>query len=211
MTPHRKTGNFNSMPVGIRTAKDDTLVRPVHCLLIAVLLLLPATARPDVLEASGTGNVEGLAGHWRPVESSRHLLDSKLASRGQAGFRISIDKKLGDSHRKATDAYYEQYAAFLKKNGHVAVASGYIRFDHGGESEIVISSKGGSQYLWYGVVTGGNPRIFLGRGSNESSVATLAVEWAAWCSDSPIDVDRDYATVIYRRVDRTGVPPRRPK
>ena len=172
---------------------------------IATMLIVAAPVLgTDVVESTSTGNIQALAGKWKPVESSHHFLDSKLVSSGEIGLEITIDKQLGDSHRKASDTYYEQYSAFLKNNGHTAVASGYIKFDYGSESEFVISTKDGSLYLWYGIVTGGNPRIFIGRGSDEASTSTLAVEWASWCSDSPVDLDRDFATVIYERADQVA-------
>lgn len=63
----------------------------------------------------------------------------------------------------------------------------------------MISRKDGSLYLGYGIVNGGNPRIFLGRGSDNASVDTLVIEWTSSCSDSPVDLNRDFATVIYER------------
>ncbi len=177
---------------------------------IAAMFILAATSLgADVVESTATGNVQALAGKWKPVKSSHLLLDSKLVASGETGFEIAIDKQLGDSHRKTSAKYYEQYSAFLKNNGHTAVASGYIKFDYGGEGDLVISTKNGSLYLWYGIVTGGNPRIFIGRGSDEDSAITVAVEWASWCSDSPVDLDRDFATVIYERADRVTPRPRR--
>ena len=176
---------------------------------IAMMLISAATSLgADVVESTATGNVQALSGKWTPVKSSHHLLDSKLVSSGKTGIELAIDKKLGESHRKTSDTYYEQYSAFLKNNGHTAVASGYIKFDYGGEGELVISTKSGSLYLWYGIVTGGNPRIFIGRGSDEASASTMAVEWASWCSDSPVDLNSDFATVIYERVENKTAPGR---
>ena len=166
---------------------------------IAMILIAASSALgSDVTESTAIGNVQALAGKWKPVDSSRHLLDSKLRS-NETGFTISLDKKLGDSHRKTSANYFDDYSLFLRKNGHAAVASGFIKFEFGAESEFVISTKNGSLYLWYGIVTGGNPRIFIGRGSDEAS-STLVVEWASWCSDSPVDSNREFATVVYERV-----------
>ena len=180
-----------------------------RCVIATMLIVIPTAAIPEVVESSATGNVQALAGKWKPGESFRHLIDSKLVSSGETGFEISIDRKLGDSHRKTSGTYFQDYSAFLKNNGHSAVASGNIKFDHGAEAEIVISSKDGSLYLWYGIVTGGNPRIFIGRGSDEASAETLVVEWASWCTESPVDVEREFATVIYERTDENDTRPRR--
>ena len=157
------------------------------------------SATSDVDEASATGNVQALSGKWKAVESSHHLLDERLVATGDTGFEIAVDKQLGESHRRTSETYYGQYTAFLEKNGHAAIASGTIKFDCGGQSEFVIAEKDGSLYLWYGVVTGGNPRIFLGRGSDDASVESIAIEWASWCSDSPVELNRDFATVAYER------------
>lgn len=173
----------------------------VFYVIAIALTVAPTALGTDVVESTATGNVQALAGKWKPVDSSRHLLDSKLLSSGETGFTITLDKKQGDSYRKTSATYYDDYEKFLGENGHAAVASGYIKFDYGGESEFVISSKNGSLYLWYGIVTGGNPRIFIGRGSDKASSA-LAVEWASWCSNSPVDLERDFATIVYERVAR---------
>ena len=161
---------------------------------------------PKVLESPTTDNVHAMAGKWRPVESCHHLLDADLVSSRTVGFEISIDKQLGDSHRKSSGSgtYYDNYADFLKRNGHKPVASGYIKFDYDLDSEHIITRKDGSLYLWYGIVSVGNPRIFLGRGPDKHSVETLVMEWDSWCGGSPVDLKRDFATVIYERVDRNA-------
>ena len=166
---------------------------------VSSIILRAAVFRVEISEVSGAGNLAALAGKWKPVDGSLNLLDEDLVSSGDTGLEISIDEKLGDSHRKASKDYYEQYSAFLLENGHTPMATGFIRFDYGGEGEIVISRKEGSLYLWHGVVTGGNPRIFPGMGAEKDAVETLVIEWAHWCSYSPVDNDRDFATVIYKR------------
>ncbi len=177
-------------------------------IIVATLISAATSLGADVCESTATGNIQAVAGKWKAGKSSHHLLDSKLVSSGETGFEIAIDKQLGASHRMTSDTHYEQYSAFLQANGHTAVASGHIKFDYGGEGELVISTKNGSLYLWYGIVTGGNPRIFVGRGSDEASASTLAVEWASWCSDSPVDLDSDFATIIYERVENKTTPGR---
>ncbi|MCS7468744.1 hypothetical protein NZK35_18985 [Stieleria sp. ICT_E10.1] len=157
------------------------------------------SANPDVDEASTTNNIQGLTGKWQATEESRHLLDSKLVEANQTGFVIAIDKQFGESYRKTSDTYENQYREFLEQKGHSAVVSGIIRFDYGGESELMISRKDGHLYLWYGVVAGGNPRIFLRGGADTTSVDSLAIEWTSSCSDSPLDLDTDYAMVVYQR------------
>jgi hypothetical protein len=165
------------------------------------LTAAPVAFRPDAVEFTSTSKMQALAGKWTPVDSSRKLLDSDLLSSGKTGFTISLDKKLGDSHRSVSGSYYDDYTQFLRKNGHNAIASGRINFDCGTDSEFVISTKNGSLYLWYGIVTGGNPRIFIGRGSDEAS-CILAVEWASWCSNSPVSLEKDFATIVYERVSK---------
>lgn len=161
----------------------------------------------DVVESSSTGNLEAIAGNWRPIEQCHHLLDEKLVAQDKLGFQITVDEKLGDSHRQAKlhekdrDSYYDTYAAFLEKNGHLPVATGFIKFDYGSGGEYVISQKDGSLYLWYGVVMIDNPRIFVGRGSKALSAETFVIEWASRCSESPVELERDFASVIYERVD----------
>lgn len=88
----------------------------------------------------------------------------------------------------------------MKAHGYAPVASGSIKFDHGSEAELLITIKNGSLYLWFGILTGGNPRIFLGRGSDESSVRTLVVEWSRVSTDSPVNFDEEeFATIVYER------------
>lgn len=145
------------------------------------------------------------------MKSSHDLLDKQLVSSGRTGFEIVIDKQPGDSHRKMSGNYYEQYVSMLESKGHAAVASGHIKFDCGGESELVLSTKNGSLYLWYGMITGGNPRIFVGRGPSQSSASILAVEWTSWCSNSPVDLENDFATVIYERVENSKTRTCEPK
>jgi hypothetical protein len=161
------------------------------------------SAKPDVDEASTTNNIQGLTGKWQATEESRHLLDSKLVEANQTGFVIAIDKQFGDSYRKTSDTYENQYREFLEQRGHSAVVSGTIKFDYGGESELMISRKDGGLYLWYGVVTGGNPRIFLLPGADMTSVESLAIQWTSSCSDSPLDSDTDSAKVVYQRLRPT--------
>ena len=48
---------------------------------IAMILIAASSALgSDVTESTAIGNVQALAGKWKPVDSSRHLLDSKLRS-----------------------------------------------------------------------------------------------------------------------------------
>ena len=150
---------------------------------------------PKVFEASSTTNIAAIAGRWQALSVSNNALDPKLVSAGRVGFSISIDDKLGHSHKK----HFEHYARFLKEHGHHPLASGVVKFDWGGEATHVVTSKQGSLYLWYGPVFGGNLRIFLGRGSNASSVDLLTIEWAEWCGHSRIDADREWATIVYKR------------
>lgn len=160
-------------------------------------------AEPDVGEISSTDNIQALTGKWEATEASHHLLDSKLVEANQTGFVIAIDKQFGESYRKTSDTYENQYREFLEQKGHAAVASGTIKFDYGGESEMMIARKDGELYLWYGVVTGGNPRIFLRLGADKTSVDSLAVQWTSSCSDSPLDLDTDSAEVFYQRPNST--------
>ncbi|MEW4491015.1 M56 family metallopeptidase [Thalassoglobus sp. JC818] len=160
-------------------------------------------AQPDVDETSTTDNTEALSGKWQATQESHHLLDSKLVEANQTGFVIAIDKRFGESYRKTSDTYENQYREFLEQKGHAAVVSGTIKFDYGGESELMISSKDGDLYLWYGVVTGGNPRIFLHSGADKTSVDSLAIQWTSSCSDSPLDSDTDSAEVVYQRLRPT--------
>ncbi|MEZ6088423.1 MAG: hypothetical protein R3C05_10430 [Pirellulaceae bacterium] len=162
-------------------------------------------AKPDVDQASMADNLQALTGKWKATEASHHLLESKLVEANETGFEITIDKQLGESYRRTSDTYENQYKAFLKKKGHAAVASGTIKFDYGGESELMISRKGGSFFLWYGVVNGGNPRIVLHAGADKSSLDSFAIEWTSLCSDSPVDLDRESATVVYQRPHKTTV------
>lgn len=168
------------------------------CLMAATVIFAATALGADGFESTAAGNVRALAGEWKPVKSSLHLLDSKLVRSSQTGFSIAIDKHLGDSHRKVSDTYYEQYTAYLTDKGQTPVGSGLIKFDHGAESEFIISTGEGSLYLWYGVVNGGNPRIFIGRGS-DTATSTLVIEWNSSCSDSPACLNQDFATVIYER------------
>ena len=185
----------------------------MNAIIFVGLAAMQAAPTPKVLEATATDNVQAIAGKWKPVESCHHLLDADLVSSRKIGFEISIDKKLGDSHRESSGSgtYYDNYSAFLKRNGHEPVATGYIKFDYDLDGEHIITKKDGSLYLWYGIVTVGNPRIFLGRGPDKQSVETLVVEWASWCGGSPVDLDRDFATVMYERVDRNATLPLRIK
>lgn len=178
---------------------------------LSLFVLLTVCSRADAVEfveASSTGNLRALAGTWKPVEHFHHLLDSELVSRDEIGFEISIDDHLGDSHRKAKvsgksrERYYPDYAAFLKEKGHEPIATGFVRFDDGAECEHVITKKAGSLYLWYGVVFINNPRIFIGRGADVNSAETVVVEWTSSCSDTPVKLERDFATIVYKRVDR---------
>ena len=173
---------------------------------VAVMTVLKATTVISVGESSSTGNVQALAGQWRPIEYCQQLLDPDLVLKRQDGFEITIDEQLGDSHRKAAtaDGYYDNYVAFIKKNGHKPVASGFIKFDSGGEGELLISQKDGSLYLWYGVAFIDNPRIFIGRGLTAQSAETFVIEWTASCSESPVALEREFATVVYERVDRVS-------
>ncbi|MFG0287928.1 MAG: hypothetical protein ACF8CQ_07140, partial [Rhodopirellula sp. JB044] len=157
------------------------------------------SAKLDVDETSTTENIQALTGKWQATQESHHLLDSKLVEANQTGFVIAIDKQFGETYRKASNAYENQYREFLEQKGHAAVVSGTIKFDYGGESELMISRKDGVLYLWYGVVTGGNPRIFLRGEAGKTSVDSLAIQWTSSCSDSPLDLDRDSAEVVYQR------------
>jgi hypothetical protein len=174
------------------------------CLVIIIDSCLVAAAFIDVVESSSTGNLQSLAGKWKVAEHSQHLLDPELVSKRKTGFAISIDKELGDSHRKESrqDKHYDKYSAFLKENGHEPVATGFIRFDYGGEGALVITQKDGSLYLWSGVVHVDNPRVFIGRGKEKDSAGTFVIEWASWCSESPVGRDRHFATVVYERDKR---------
>jgi len=73
----------------------------------------------------------------------------------------------------------------------------------------VITQKDGSLYLWYGVVTMDNPRIFIGRGSEEHSAETLVMEWTSRCSENPAELDRSFATIIHERANRSATRPRK--
>ncbi|KAA5547248.1 M48 family metalloprotease [Roseiconus nitratireducens] len=157
------------------------------------------SAKPHVDETSTTDSFQALTGKWEATEASHHLLDSKLVEANQTGFAIAIDKQFGESYRKTSDTYENQYREFLEQKGHAAVVSGTIKFDYGGESELMIARKDGELYLWYGVVTGGNPRIFLRGGADRTSVDSLAIQWTSSCSDSPLDLDTDSAGVVYQR------------
>ena len=173
------------------------------CAFITLTMVLQATGFSDGPKSSSS-NVRALAGKWAPLEACHHFLDEELVSQGKLGFEITIDQELGDSHRKAAKSkhlakYYDNYAAFLKKKGHEPVASGYITFDYGDEGEFVMSTKGGSLYLWYGVVFVDSPCLFIGRGSKADSAETVVLEWTSEYSSSPADPDRDFATVIYER------------
>lgn len=174
------------------------------CVFITLTMVLQATGFSDGPKSSSS-NVQALAGVWAPLETCHQLLDEELVSQGKLGFEITIDQEFGDSHRKAAAKskhlakYYDNYAAFLKKKGHEPVPSGYITFDYGDEGEFVISKKGGSLYLWYGVVFVDSPRLFIGRGSKADSAETVVLEWTSEYSSSPADPDRDFATVIYER------------
>jgi len=170
-----------------------------------VLTALPnVTAQDDAIAgASTTGNLQQLAGTWKATESSHRILDSQLVSSNKTGFTISIDKVLGEAHRRSSlpKHYLDDLSAYLKKHGYTPVASGTIRFDHGSEGEHLITTKGGSLYLWFGIFSGGNPRIFLGRGPDESSVKTLVVEWRDLSTDSPVTFTEQerFATIVYER------------
>ncbi|WP_182870925.1 M56 family metallopeptidase [Rhodopirellula sp. JC639] len=157
------------------------------------------SGKPDVDETPTIDNIQALAGKWEATEASHHLLDSKLVEANQTGFAIAIDKQFGESYRKTSDTYKNQYREFLEQKGHAAVVSGTIKFDCGGESELMISRKDGGLCLWYGVVTGGNPRIFLHGGADKTSIDSLAIQWTSACSDSPLDLEGDSALVFYRR------------
>ena len=94
----------------------------------------------------------------------------------------------------------------LKKHGYTPVASGTIKFDHGSEGEHLITKKDGSLYLWLGILSDGNPRIFHGRGRDESSVKTLVVEWSDSSNDTPVDFNGEerFATIVYERAVRNA-------
>ena len=98
-------------------------------------------------ETSTTDNIQSLTGKWQATEESHHLLDSKLVEANQTGFVIAIDKQFGESYRKTSDTYENQYREFLEQKGHVAVVSGTIKFDYGGESELMISRNDGAWSL----------------------------------------------------------------
>lgn len=172
--------------------------------LAAALTILHSVTAQDVAipAASTTGNLQKLTGTWKPTKSSHPLLDSDLVSSNQTGFTISIDKVLGETYRRSSlpKQYLDDLSADLKAHGYAPVASGSIKFDHGSEAELLITIKNGSLYLWFGILSGGNPRIFLGRGSDESSVRTLVVEWSRVSTDSPVNFDEEeFATIVYER------------
>ncbi|QEF97917.1 hypothetical protein Mal15_19630 [Stieleria maiorica] len=172
--------------------------------------LLCLTTMIDAGETTLNKIIHTIAGKWRPVESCQHLLDSELVSRHQTGFEISIDKSLGDSHRKTSGSgtYYKAWATALHDSGHELIATGHLRFDDGSEIDHLISRSKGSLYLTYGVVTGGSTRIFLGRGPNEESLEAIVVEWTQHSIGTPIDLERDFATVMYERVNLPAAPHR---
>ena len=105
-----------------------------------------------------------------------------------------------------SDTYYNAWATSLKDGGHELVATGHLKFDDGVEVEHVISKSDGSLYLSCGVVTSGSTRIFLGRGPDEESFEAMVVEWTQHSIGTPIDLEREFATVMYERVNPPATP-----
>lgn len=174
------------------------------------LTFLCGTTINVALEPALPDNLRVIAGTWRPAESFKHLLDSELVSSRQTGFEISIDKRLGDSHRRTSgsDTYFNAWAIPLRDDGHELIATGHLKFGDGSEVDHLISKRDGSLYLTCGVVTGGSTRIFLGRGPVEESFEAMIVEWTQHSIGAPIDLERAFATVMYERVSRPAAPVR---
>jgi hypothetical protein len=150
---------------------------------------------------TSVANIQAAGGRWQAAEMSHQLLDPEIVSSGRTGFEIVVDKKIGASHRRTSgsDEYYSIFAKFLRDGGYEPLATGRMKTDLGDEAEFIISKKDGSLFLWHGIVTGANARIFLGWNTDKSSVDVFVVEWTESCPLSPLDVQYEYGTVIYKR------------
>ncbi|MCA9140156.1 MAG: serine/threonine protein kinase [Planctomycetales bacterium] len=162
-----------------------------------------------ISESAGSQKLTGqLSGRWYPPEELFHYLDQSLLP-DKAGFEITIDKNLGDSHRRLSDDYYQTYSAGLAESGHVPVATGQIRFDHGSEAAFIVTEKDNQWRLHYGIVTGGDPIIFFGKQESPGSPDALVVQWEVGHADNPLAEDDDAMTraITYYRLDEPTADP----
>lgn len=210
---HDLSDHFVGKTVTIRGYVSRTATEPIlsqtswtyHVALRSVENLLSVVTETNSAIQADTENksvaIKSLAGKWRPIRHSLPQLDVALRNRGKAGFEINIDKCLGDSHRKVSggDSYFQKYAEMLDDRGHRPIATGYINFAYSSEGSFIATEKGGSTYLWYGIVAGGSPRIFLCSGSAGQSPDVLVIQWESTCVGFPGKSGTDSTTIIYQR------------